>query len=339
MGCAPILIPTLSRHIHFIRLVESLKRNSWAKYTPVYVALDYPPSDKYVEGYNKICEYLEGDFGEFLEFNVVRRDHNYGSNLNMAALREMVLKKYDRFIRTDDDAEFSPNFLEYMNKCLDKYEDDENVIAVTGYSYPIIWNVSDNSNVLKINFNASMWGTGFWKRKYEEMKGQIESGELLNYKPKNFHDVALQRMLDVAKSEFVNLCLTKDLQNPYIMSVSDISCRLFLALQNKYVVIPRISKVRNWGFDGSGVVCGKIDLHDGKISASNYKYSGQPIDDTSCFDIIEDRKCNIPYNKKQLNRFDFLPFKSKIRLWMKIMMYSLFGEMVYLKLFREHYGK
>lgn len=337
MGCAPILISTLNRDIHFIRLIESLKRNTWAKYTPVYVALDYPPSEKYAEGHKKICEYLEGDFGEFLEFIVVRRDHNYGSYKNMAVLREMVLKKYDRFIRTDDDAEFSPNFLEYMNKCLDKYEEDESVVAVTGYSYPIIWDVSSNSNVLKINFNASMWGSGFWKKKYEKMKEQIEVGELLD--SKFFHYSAFQRMIDVAKYEYVNLCLTKDIHNQYIMSVTDISCRLFLALQNKYVVIPRISKVRNWGFDGSGVVCGKIDFQDGKISASNYKYSSQPIDYTSCFDIIEDRKCNMSYNKKQLNRFDFLPFKSKIRLWMKIMIYSIFGERAYIKLFRKHYDK
>ena len=45
---APILIPTLCRAEHFIRCVESLKNNSWAKYTDVFIGLDYPPTEKYI---------------------------------------------------------------------------------------------------------------------------------------------------------------------------------------------------------------------------------------------------------------------------------------------------
>ena len=83
--CAPILIPTLNRYTHFIRLVESLKRNTWAKYTDVFVGLDYPPSEKYVEGYKCICEYLKGDFSQFKSFNIIRRNENYGSLRNMSS--------------------------------------------------------------------------------------------------------------------------------------------------------------------------------------------------------------------------------------------------------------
>ena len=45
MKYAPILIPTLCRSKHFIRCIESLKKNGWAKYTDVYVALDYPAKE------------------------------------------------------------------------------------------------------------------------------------------------------------------------------------------------------------------------------------------------------------------------------------------------------
>ena len=186
MNCAPILITTLNRHEHFIRLIESLRKNTWAKYTPVYVALDFPPSEKYVDGYIKICDYLKGDFSDFLEFHIIRRNENYGSLRNMAEMRDKILQRYDTFIRTDDDAEFSPNFLEFMNKCLEKYKDCDDVIAVTGYSYPIKWTASPESNVLPINFNASMWGTGFWKHKYLKMKEDIDRLEKAGVKiPEN----------------------------------------------------------------------------------------------------------------------------------------------------------
>ena len=35
-------IESTCRYEHFVRCIESLKRNTWAKYTDVYVALDYP---------------------------------------------------------------------------------------------------------------------------------------------------------------------------------------------------------------------------------------------------------------------------------------------------------
>lgn len=36
-----------------------------------------------------------------------------------------------------------------MDKALDKYEDDQSVVAVTGYSYPLNWHVSDKANIFK----------------------------------------------------------------------------------------------------------------------------------------------------------------------------------------------
>lgn len=50
----PIVIPTLNRYEHFKKCVESLARNTHADKTELIVGLDYPPSDKYMEGYLKI---------------------------------------------------------------------------------------------------------------------------------------------------------------------------------------------------------------------------------------------------------------------------------------------
>ena len=55
---APVWIPTLNRFEHFKRCLESLERCTGADKTDVYVGLDYPPSDKYVEGWKKIDAYL-----------------------------------------------------------------------------------------------------------------------------------------------------------------------------------------------------------------------------------------------------------------------------------------
>ena len=74
MKYAPIIIPTLCRFEHFQRLIESLKCNSWAKYTDVYVGIDYPPIQRYRQGWQRICDYVDnGNFDEFASFNVVKR--------------------------------------------------------------------------------------------------------------------------------------------------------------------------------------------------------------------------------------------------------------------------
>ena len=55
---APVVIPTLNRYKHFKACLESLEKCKYADKTNVYVSLDFPPSDKYKEGWLKISEYL-----------------------------------------------------------------------------------------------------------------------------------------------------------------------------------------------------------------------------------------------------------------------------------------
>ena len=59
---APILITTLNRYECLRRCIESLQKNSWADKTELFISVDYPPTDKYVDGYNKIKKYLNKNF-------------------------------------------------------------------------------------------------------------------------------------------------------------------------------------------------------------------------------------------------------------------------------------
>ena len=91
---------------------------------------------------------------------------NFGSEKNMAALRDSVETKFPYFIRTDNDAEFSPDFLEYINKALWHYKDDNRVLGIMGFSYPLKWDVKNNCNVFKLNCMCYMWGTAFYFDRY-----------------------------------------------------------------------------------------------------------------------------------------------------------------------------
>lgn len=332
MKYAPILIPTLCRDQHFVRLIESLKKNTWAKYTDVYIGLDYPPAPKYEEGYKKICQYLEGDFSDFASFNVIRHSQNVGSLANMESLRAVTLTKYDRYIRTDDDAEFAPNFIEYMDKCLMQYEEDDNVIAVTGYSYPIDWQVSKGASVLKENFICPMWGTGFWRDSYLKIKKEIENGCLKESVPWVLKNNLTKGMLTTCQCEYVDLCLSPIFEKTLAARMTDVATRMYMSIYDKYVIVPIVSKVRNWGFDGSGEYCPKMQTTEKKINARNYNYAEQLLDESYTFDLLPDSLQLTDKNRALLNVFEDVPFKKCLRVNLKIVLCHLLGVKNYKKI-------
>ena len=168
---APVIIPTINRHAHLKKCLESLSNCKWADMTDVFVAVDYPNADTYWDGYRLVCEYLSNCKGlGFKSFKVIYRKENLfcTSKGNMGTLREDVFKEYDRVIETEDDNVFSPNFLVYMNKGLEKFENDNKVLAINGYKhfYPI--KIRDNT-FFRQNVDFSAWGCGFWREKYRTM--------------------------------------------------------------------------------------------------------------------------------------------------------------------------
>lgn len=323
MKYAPVVIPVLCRYKHFTKCIESLANNGWAKYTDVYIALDYPAKDKHVYGYNQICRYLDNnDFSEFHSFCVIKRNKNLGPAINEQKLINEILVKYDRFIRTDDDTEFSPCFLEYMDKALDKYENDNSVVAVTGYSYPCNYIYSSGSTIIKENFFCPMWGTGFWKDSYYYLNKQLSEEYILHcqfsekLKSKKYRNLIDARFIDLVDA---GLSWQK---NKFVFLVSDIGVSTFIGLYGKYIIYPVESMVRNNGFDGSGFTCPGIN---------NNIFMEQEISTSDTLEIIEDKLNDIDANRNVVNRFDSRTKKQMFKVWLKIILYKFLGERLYKK--------
>lgn len=331
---APIMIPTMNRYQHLKRAIESLRKNLWAKYTDIYIGVDFPPSAKYFEGYNRIIEYLNGDFSEFKSFNVVKRDYNYGSLQNIASLRNMIFKNYDRLIKADDDAEFSPNFIEYMDKCLMEYENDSQTIAVTGYSYPLKWVVSAGSTVFFENFICPMWGIGLWRDKFLTINDYIVNQKGLGQDSRKIVlSGCLSRMTDACRKEFADLCLTPDFHVTLASRFTDISLRMYMSVYDKRVVMPVVSKVRNWGFDGSGEFCAAVgDQVKRLLVAKDYQYQFQPIEEKEDFVLVKDSIRSINSNRDLMNKFDPISFFAKLKVNIKLILFVLFGKTNFMRI-------
>ena len=299
---APIYIVTLCRDRHFILGVESLKKNGWAKYTDVYIGLDFPAKESHWEGYRKICDYLDhGDFSTFASFHVIKRSRNIGSLANIDSTRDLLMKKYNRWIMAEDDIEFAPVFLEYMNKCLDYYENDPDVFAVNGYAYPVSYVHSEGSNVIKQYATVSEWGIGYWKKKYLKALHKIEN----EYLRKRFRYADQSGILDsMVKSrryDYINYALSGN-DDPLYTHMADVSMGIYCNLTDKCVISPIISKTRNHGFDGTGLYCGKIENATGKHSM-DLDYAFQEMDESETIEIISDQQESFEENKKLLDAF------------------------------------
>lgn len=306
MVYAPVIIPTLCRSDHFIRCMESLKKNTWAKHTEVFVGLDYPSKDAHWNGYKIIKAYLDKPMPEFKAVHVFVREKNFGASANSVALQIDCAKSFDRFIYVEDDLELSPNFLQYMDLALDKYQDDPSVIAVTGYSYPVNWIASPGCTVVKENFAASAWGRGSWFSKWNAIKPFLGKNGLSKAFSSAYRSGKFDKMIDFAVKDYVELTSAGWCRpGAFLTSTSDLALRIYLAVKDAYFVMPLLTKVRNHGYDGSGLFCQRIEGdNSGSFCVDNYLFSGQPMDDSSDFRLIEDESFDLAANRELLNSFD-----------------------------------
>ena len=322
---APLYIPTLCRHEHFIRAIESLKANTWAKYSTVYIALDYPAKDTHWDGYNKICEYLENnDFLEFRDFIVVKRSENLGSLPNSDAMCNEIMKKYDRWIYAEDDIEFSPVFLEYMNKCLEYFENDASVFAINGYSYAINWKVDPKATVMKQNGTVSAWGIGYWKKKYLKARKDLHRNYLRYRFDSAVKTGKIKSLIPGRYCDYVGFALSGN-QNSLYHIITDVSLGIYLNLKNMYVITPVISKTRNHGFDGSGVFCSKVDKYTNNNSLE-YDYASQVLDDKKPVEIVLDSGIHYKDNMNALGQFLYVSKKREATTEVMMCVYRVLGQ-------------
>ena len=316
MSFAPVMIPTLNRLDHLKICLESLSRCIWADQTEVYVGLDYPPSPKYVDGYQNVKNFLEtcGDMG-FKKLHVIKREVNYGPIKNGNELKDFIFSKYDRVIFSEDDIEFAPNVLVFFNKAFEKYKNDKDVVGISAYSYPIEWSVSEGTTCLKQGICASAWGLGMWRDKDEEMRNYLYDGGLKRNLKKAVKNNLYDRMIEVARCGYVQYACTprfKDKNRDLWRVGVDFSIRCYLGIERKYYLSPILSLTRNHGFDGSGDMCGVISCDFGN-TALTYDYEHQPIDTRATFDLVEDTLHDENANRDVLSTFDCRPAEELAR--------------------------
>lgn len=257
---APVIIPTLNRDEHFIRCVESLKKCKYANDTEIFVSVDFPVHEKHQEGYKKIKKYLQGDFSEFKKMNIFYQSENLGAANNMEFLIDKVSNYYDRYISSEDDNEFAYNCLEYLDKGLMLFENDDKVLNICSAQERGPWkNADESAFFIQI---CPAYGLGCWVEKEQKLR-QVKVEYFLNL-GRSFSSMRkLYSRSKMCWQQLIEGILWK--KNPIFFLEDNIrwcdTIRSIYAInEDLCFVTPQISKIRNWGFDGSGENMKKNDI-------------------------------------------------------------------------------
>ena len=263
---APVMMITFNRPQHLKRCIESLQRNEYAKYTELYISVDYPRTEDCKEDWQKVCELLKVPIEGFKKVTIYYQEENLGFYKNKTFLYQKVYERHDRVIFSEDDNEFSPDFIEYIDKGLMLYEKDPNVFAVCGYGYDYRFNPHGN-NVIALT-NCCVWGCGFWREKEKIMYERLR---LSVWEKKARNPIVMWKLFRRRKRLFSRMLGTLLENGEEIIEKRDSSRGIVMALNGWYSVNPVMSKVRNWGWDGSG-------LHIPADREKQAEYENQEID-------------------------------------------------------------
>src|SRR5690606_23296506 len=136
---APIALFVYNRPRHTLQTLEALAKNDLAKYSTLYVFSDGPQSDapdhdtmlisrvrEVVDSQNWCAETIH-----------IKRDTNLGLAENIVSGVTQVLQRHGRVIVLEDDIITGTGFLTFMNDALSVYAQDEQVMHISGYMFPV----------------------------------------------------------------------------------------------------------------------------------------------------------------------------------------------------------
>ena len=245
MEKAPIIIFAYNRPRHLQKTLHSLQSNNLSKKSSLIVFADGPKIGTSTDDLKKIEEVSRIVKSKQWCGEVIlnRASSNKGLSRSIIEGVTSVLDKYDRAIVLEDDLLLSRNFLDYMNYSLDRYENDERVMQISGFSFPLdFYEKKYGSYFVSM---ISSWGWGTWKRGWKYFdKGATGYEELKK-------NQELEYRFNINGSYRYSDMLYKQMETSEIDSWA-IRWWWSVFRNGGLTLFPEKSLVRNIGFDSEG---------------------------------------------------------------------------------------
>jgi len=266
MNLAPIVLFVYNRPWHTRQTVEALKNNRFAADSDLIIYSDGPQNESQAPLVNEVRNYIKTLDG-FKSINIIEHKNNLGlANSIITGVTE-VIKQYQKVVVLEDDLVTSSFFLKFLNDGLNVFQDEQDVISIHAYFYPV-------RNIIQLPETfflkgAECWGWATWKRGWDLFNPN--GAELLN-------ELKMRKLTN--SFDFQGALKYTEMLSRQIKGLNDswaIRWQASAFVQNKLTLYPKHSFVKNIGCDLSGTHSGKTNKFDVEILEREIEVTKIPI--------------------------------------------------------------
>lgn len=167
----PVALFVYNRPWHTRQTIETLLANAGADKTPLYVFSDGPKNSASEEAVAEVRSYIKTIRG-FRAITLVERESNFGLANSVICGVSQLCNEFGRVIVLEDDLVTSPIFLSYMNAALDLYEEEQQIMQISGHIFEIP-EFEKKREALFLPFITS-WGWATWKRAWDHFDSSAQ---------------------------------------------------------------------------------------------------------------------------------------------------------------------
>lgn len=247
---APIVLFVYARPDHAEKCLNALAANDLATKSDLIIFCDGPKKESAVEKNKQVVDLItkEQNLGRFrsVTLNISKTNKGLAKSIIMGVGE--IMGQYGRCIVIEDDVVTNPYFLTYMNNCLDKFEKDETIWSIAGFTYPLKA-LKKYPHDIYLSYRSCSQAWGCWKDRWESIDWEVKDfGELrksfkkrrqFNRGGNDLYRMLRHQMRGERDSWAVRFCYAQ-------------------SKQDKHAVYPKTSLVMNIGNDGSGTNCGDL---------------------------------------------------------------------------------
>jgi hypothetical protein len=253
---APIALFVYNRPEHSRKTIESLISCPEFAESPIYVFSDGSKNTADAIMVAKTLNVVTSLIGH--KATIVIADQNRGLAESIIFGVSRLLQNYDRVIVMEDDLIVNNYFLQYMNAALEFYKNDEKVMQISGYMYPIR-KLEKYSSSIFLPFSSS-WGWATWRSSWEYFDPKASGWEVL------LTDIDMRSRFNIDQSYDYFDMLKNQMSGSNNIDSWAIRWYWSIFKNSGYILYPQISYVENIGFDNTGTHCSVSDNRFKKIT-------------------------------------------------------------------------
>jgi hypothetical protein len=255
---SPIALFVYNRPEHTRRTLSYLQKNLFAEESRLFIFSDGPKTEADKAKVDEVRQ-LAKEVTGFKSVKLITRKENLGLANSIISGVSKLVNEYDKVIVFEDDLLSSPYTLQYFNEALNRYANEEKVMHIGAYMYPLADKKLPQSFFYRA---ASSWGWATWARAWKDFEPDIDK-LITQFDKQKIDRFSIEGTMNFWKQ-----------MNEFKAGKNNswaIRWYASIFLKNGLTLNPSQSLINNIGHDGSGVHSNIENMYQVQIAKKEVK--------------------------------------------------------------------